>query len=130
MTQSCGKLSLVMTSCFHRHLCSQKRHSLLVCLYKILICKLSVAFFVIGTNGDRSSFLMPRLRESGLLLRFISNTTKESKRLLLDRLRRIGFNIKQEEVFTCLSATRRLIERKGLRPMLLLDEAAMEEFEV
>ena len=71
-----------------------------------------------------------RLRDSGLLLRFITNTTKESKRLLLSRLARVGLDIREDEVFTCLSATRRVIEKEGLHPMLLLDEAAMEDFEV
>ena len=75
-------------------------------------------------------FFPHRLRDSGLLLRFVTNTTKESKRLLLNRLSRVGLGVREDEAFTCLSATRRVIDSEGLRPMLLLDEAAMEDFEV
>ncbi len=40
-----------------------------------------------------------------------------------------GFSVDEEEVFTTLTATRRLLEREGLRPMLLLEDASMEDFE-
>ena len=32
-------------------------------------------------------------------------------------------------MFTTLTATRRLLEREGLRPMLLLEDSSMEDFE-
>ena len=41
----------------------------------------------------------------------------------------IGFTIGEEEVFTTLTATRHLLEREGLRPMLLLEDSSMEDFE-
>ena len=37
-------------------------------------------------------------------------------------------NVEQNEVFTCLTAARQVIERDGLRPMFLVDPAAMEDF--
>ena len=40
-----------------------------------------------------------------------------------------GFKVEQEEVFTCLTAARQMIERNNLRPMFLVDPAAMEDFE-
>ena len=40
-----------------------------------------------------------------------------------------GFKVKQEEVFTCLTAARQMIDRHHLRPMFLVDPAAMEDFE-
>lgn len=72
--------------------------------------------------------LFCRLRESGLNLRFITNTTKESKRTLLNRLNNIGFDIQAHEVFTSLSAARQLIEGRNLRPMLLLQPDALQDF--
>ena len=41
----------------------------------------------------------------------------------------IGFQVGEEEVFTTLTATRRLLEREGLRPMCLLEDSAMEDLE-
>ena len=69
-----------------------------------------------------------RLRESGVALRFVTNTTKESKDTLLRRLTGIGFEIKAEEVFTSLTAARRLVDQRSLRPMLLLQSDAIEDF--
>lgn len=69
-----------------------------------------------------------RLRETGVSVRFVTNTTKESKETLLRRLTGIGFDIKAEEVFTSLTAARRLIDQRKLRPMLLLQQDALEDF--
>ena len=73
-------------------------------------------------------FVFRRLRESGVTVRFVTNTTKESKGTLLKRLTGIGFDIKAEEVFTSLTAARRLIDQRSLRPMLLLQSDAIEDF--
>lgn len=62
-------------------------------------------------------------------MRFITNTTKESKRTLLNRLNKIGFDISDGEVFTSLSAARQLVVRRQLRPMLLLQHDALQDFE-
>lgn len=61
-------------------------------------------------------------------MRFVTNTTKESKETLLTRLTGIGFDIKAEEVFTSLTAARRLVDQRKLRPMLLLQQDALEDF--
>ena len=73
-------------------------------------------------------FVFRRLRESGVTVRFVTNTTKESKGTLVKRLTGIGFDIKAEEVFTSLTAARRLIDQRSLRPMLLLQSDAIEDF--
>ena len=59
----------------------------------------------------------------------MTNTTKESKRVLLERLHKIGFSIKEEQVFTSLTAARILIDRRRLSPLLLVDDKALEEFQ-
>lgn len=70
-----------------------------------------------------------RLRDSGLPIRFITNTTKESKKSLLSRLSAIGFQISTDQIFTCLTAARGIIEREHLKPYLMLEHSAMEDFE-
>lgn len=69
------------------------------------------------------------MRETGLPLRFVTNTTKESKSTLLNRLNLLGFQIHASEVFTSLTAARRLIEMNDYRPFCLLEEDAMKDFE-
>lgn len=71
---------------------------------------------------------LERLRKSNLKLKFVTNTTKESKATLHQRLTRIGFTIGQEEIFTSLTAARNLVEKQNVRPMLLLSEDALKDF--
>uniref|UniRef100_A0A914WAQ6 Haloacid dehalogenase-like hydrolase domain-containing protein 2 n=1 Tax=Plectus sambesii TaxID=2011161 RepID=A0A914WAQ6_9BILA len=66
----------------------------------------------------------PRVR-----MRFVTNTTKESIGRLHSRLQKIGFDIAKHEIFTSMSAARRLVENERLRPMLLLEDVALEDFE-
>lgn len=42
---------------------------------------------------------------------------------------KLGFNLQKEEIFSSLAAARRLIISRRLKPMLLIDPAAMEDFQ-
>ena len=70
-----------------------------------------------------------RLRASSLKIKFVTNTTKESKQSLHERLTRIGFEIDQDEIFTSLTAARKFVEKKNARPFLILSEDAKRDFE-
>ena len=48
--------------------------------------------------------------------------------MLHSRLTRIGFDIKQHEIFSSLTAARNKIQEMGCRPMLLLQDGAKEDF--
>ncbi len=39
-----------------------------------------------------------------------------------------GFDLTEEEIFTSLTAARRLVERERLHPLLLLEDSASEDF--
>ncbi len=69
-----------------------------------------------------------RLRQVGIGVKFVTNTTKEPLRLLHERLVKLGFDIQQTEIFTSLTAARNLVEAKNVRPLLLLEECAKEDF--
>ncbi|XP_015590204.1 haloacid dehalogenase-like hydrolase domain-containing protein 2 [Cephus cinctus] len=70
-----------------------------------------------------------RLRRTNLLIKFVTNTTKESKSILYNRLKNLGFDIKKDEIFSSLAAARETIISRQLNPQLLLDSNAMEDFE-
>lgn len=72
--------------------------------------------------------ILCRLSETDLVIRFVTNTTKESKKDIISRLTEMGFNISPQQVFTSLTATRMIIQRERLTPYLLLEDSAMEEF--
>ena len=69
-----------------------------------------------------------RLRASGVKVKFVTNTTKESLAMLHSRLQKLDFDIDKDEIFTSLTAARRFIEMKGVRPLMFLGESAKEDF--
>lgn len=72
---------------------------------------------------------LDRLRQSGVRVFFVSNTTKESGASLMTRLRSIGFAVGEDEVVTSLSAARTLVESRRLRPLLFLSDDARKQFD-
>ncbi|KAM4808768.1 haloacid dehalogenase-like hydrolase domain-containing protein 2 [Rhinophrynus dorsalis] len=72
---------------------------------------------------------LKRLRDAPISIRFVTNTTKECKRTLLKRLRELDFDIGEDEIFTSLTAARNLLEQKQVRPLLLVDDSALPDFE-
>ena len=59
---------------------------------------------------------------------FVSNTTKESKGSLRARLKKLGFDIPDEKLFTSLTATHDFLKENNLRPYSLLTEDACADF--
>ena len=59
----------------------------------------------------------------------MTNTTKESKSSLVNLLTNIGFDIKPSELYTSLSAARKFVDDNNLRPMMLLADEALEDFD-
>ncbi|KAI9281563.1 hypothetical protein BY458DRAFT_583899 [Sporodiniella umbellata] len=72
---------------------------------------------------------LDRLRASQIPFRFATNTTKISSNQLVKKLKKLGFQIDENDVFTSLSACRDKILSSGLRPLLLVEKEAEEEFQ-
>ena len=70
-----------------------------------------------------------RLREAGLPVRFLTNTTRRSVRRLLADLAGIGFEAEAEEVLTPAQLARGHLSGRDLRPHLLVHADLEEEFE-
>ncbi len=70
-----------------------------------------------------------RLRRHGLALRFATNTTSRPRRLIHERLQRLGFNVEPEEIITPAALAVRHCERRGHRSVsLLMGDAVKEDF--
>ena len=67
--------------------------------------------------------------KTDLKVKFVTNLTKESKRAVLGKLHKIGFNLNSDQVFTSTTAARNLIDKRKLSPLLLIDDKTLEEFE-
>lgn len=96
---------------------------------KAVLIDLSGTIHIDDTEVPGSIKAVERLRQAQLKVKFVTNTTKESRRLLLERLNKIGFDIKTEEVFTSLTAAKKLIDTRKLSPLMLLDDRALEDFQ-
>jgi HAD superfamily hydrolase (TIGR01458 family) len=68
------------------------------------------------------------LREAGLRLRFLTNTTRMPRRALLSRLNEMGIAIGEEELFTPAQAARAFLATKKLSPHLLIHPDLEEDF--
>jgi len=72
---------------------------------------------------------LARLRGAGLPLRFITNTTRSTRKAIGEKLRRLGFEIEDDEIFTAPSAVRAYLAEHGLRPQLLIHPGLEPEFD-
>ena len=75
-----------------------------------------------ATNGFRE------LRDAGLPLRLVTNTSRRPKRVLLDQLRRLGFDVAENELFTATEALVSHLVPNRLRPFLLVHPNLDGEF--
>nr|CAD7262019.1 unnamed protein product [Timema shepardi] len=77
---------------------------------------------------EAGHLVLYRLRQSNIPIKFVTNTTKESRSCLHERLVQMGFDIEPQEIWTSLWAARDLVTARNLRPLLMLDDSAMEDF--
>jgi HAD superfamily hydrolase (TIGR01458 family) len=68
------------------------------------------------------------LRQAGLRLRFLTNTTRMPRRALLSRLADMGVAIAGEELFTPAQAAKAWLSARQLSPHLLIHPALAEDF--
>lgn len=71
---------------------------------------------------------LARLRASGLTLRFVTNTTRQSRTELLRELAGRGLAIAADELLTPAAAARDLLLARGLRPLLLIHPGLAPDF--
>ena len=67
-----------------------------------------------------------RLRDAGLRVRCVTNTTREPRRGVAGRLRELGFEVGEEEIFTPARAAAALIGYRTCLP--LVEETLLEDF--
>jgi HAD superfamily hydrolase (TIGR01458 family) len=70
-----------------------------------------------------------RLRAAGLPLGFVTNTSRNPKRAVLDRLRRLDLTVDEAEVFTPAEAARAWLAGHRRTPHLLVAPALASEFD-
>ena len=69
-----------------------------------------------------------RLRAAGLPVRFLTNTTRSSRRVLLERIRSLGLDVDADELLTPAAAARAWLEGRGLSLHLLIHPDLEDDF--
>jgi len=69
-----------------------------------------------------------QLHAAGLPLRFVTNTTRKTKRALLERLARLGLDISADELFTPAQAARDWLKTHDCTPVLVVHPDLESEF--
>ncbi|MFT4027631.1 MAG: TIGR01458 family HAD-type hydrolase [Novosphingobium sp.] len=95
---------------------------------KAVLLDLDGVIYVGGTPLPGAIEAVARLREAGLALRFLTNTTRTPYRALYAKLLGMGLEVAPEELVTPAVAARRMIEAEGLTPHLLVHPALEEDF--
>lgn len=81
-----------------------------------------------GTPIPGAAEAVARLRDAGLPVRFVTNTTSKPKRKVVEQIASLGIEVSGEDVFTpAMAARARLIEERR-SPHLLIDPALAEDF--
>jgi phospholysine phosphohistidine inorganic pyrophosphate phosphatase len=93
-----------------------------------------VLFDLDGTlyNGERA---LPgaieatgRLRAQGIALRFVTNTTSRGRAVLTEKLRRLGFQASESEVFNPTAAAGAYLRQQGASALILTLPTALPDF--
>jgi HAD superfamily hydrolase (TIGR01458 family) len=70
-----------------------------------------------------------RARHGGMELRFITNTSQQTRASLLRHLRKLGFRLEEAQLFTAVDAARQWMRQRQLRPYCLVHKNIAAEFE-
>lgn len=70
-----------------------------------------------------------RLEEAGVPLRFVTNTSRKTRKMLHKDLCQMGFTMPREHIFTGALAVRRYLEQHKLRPHLLVHRNLAAEYD-
>src|SRR5262245_576445 len=70
-----------------------------------------------------------RIRDAGLPIRFVSNTTRSTKDAILKRLAGFGVSLPENELFTPARAAREWLVEHGRSPHLLIHPGLEPEFQ-
>uniref|UniRef100_A0A1B6KZY8 Uncharacterized protein n=1 Tax=Graphocephala atropunctata TaxID=36148 RepID=A0A1B6KZY8_9HEMI len=97
-------------------------------LLKTVLIDLSGTLHVGNEITPSAVEALEKLRQHNLKIKFVTNTTKESRRILFERLCKLGFNIKNDEIWSSLWAARDTVASRSLKPHLLVSSDALEDF--
>lgn len=95
-----------------------------------LLIDLDGVLYVEDEPIEGSAETVAAIRDRGLTCRFVTNTTSRSRRQILERLGRLGFEVAPEELITPAALARaRCADAGHSRVALVMNEQVKEDFE-
>ncbi|MGH3147695.1 MAG: TIGR01458 family HAD-type hydrolase, partial [Rubrobacter sp.] len=94
---------------------------------KGLLLDLDGTLYVAGEPVPGAREAVDLLKASGLVIRYVTNTTRMPRRDVVERLRALGFDAVEGEVWTPALVAARLIRGRTCLP--LVDESLLEDLE-
>ncbi|BFZ02341.1 hypothetical protein BsWGS_05380 [Bradybaena similaris] len=81
-----------------------------------------------GTAINGSIDAVNRLYKSGLQVRFCTNETTVTRHHLVNQLRKLGFTVEEDKVFSPIPAVCQILKERNLRPHLLVHKDSLPDF--
>ena len=85
---------------------------------KGLLIDLDGTLYVGDSPVDGASEALARLRDAGLLLRYVTNTTRMPRRAVYERLLTLGFDVEETEILTPARTVETLIRNRSCFPLV------------
>jgi len=94
---------------------------------KGIICDIGGVLYEENRTIDGAVEAIKNLKEN-YQIRFATNTTRRAPCTVLTKLKKFGFEIKEDELFTALAASKKIIEQSGAKAYTLLTQDASDYF--
>lgn len=97
--------------------------------YEVVLVDLGGVVYVGDTPIAGSIDALVQLKDAGIAIRYITNTTRSTRASLIEKLGRIGLEVQPEELFTPAHAVLDYLRRNDLDPHFLVHPSLAPEFE-
>ncbi len=94
---------------------------------KGLLLDLDGVLYIIDKPLEGAQETLKKLKKK-FKVRFITNTTTKPRRLVYEKLVKMGFDVSEEEIFSALEATKHFLKKENAGAFLLLTDIAKEDF--
>ncbi len=94
---------------------------------KGLLLDLDGVLYIVDKPIEGAQETLKKLKKR-FKVRFITNTTTKPKKVIYERLKNMGFDVEEDEIFSALEATKQFLKEKNAGAFLVLTDLAKEDF--
>ena len=93
---------------------------------KGFLLDLDGVLYIIDKPIEGAQETLKKLKEK-YPVRFITNTTTKPRKVVYEKLIKMGFDVKEEEIFSALEATKQFLKERNAGAFLILTDLALED---